>query len=210
MRLATGGPCDHCGRTSTPCWRKGPPEKPCLCNACGARWLVKRCLEGYEPKVPTQPLAPATASTSFTNPKAAPQRQKASTTGKRKQREHPRLQLERKAIQFLADHQAAALSLDHYASSSATDEDYGFDAMSEEQQGPLTFHHHHHLAHHTHHQFHHHAYVKAEDYYYCDAAQMQEASAAAMDLVKVATRQPSLPMFHRRPRKQARPVACTC
>lgn len=40
MRSASGGPCCHCGRTISPCWRKGPPEKPCLCNACGARWLV--------------------------------------------------------------------------------------------------------------------------------------------------------------------------
>lgn len=48
-KTAAGGPCDHCGRTSTPCWRKGPPEKSCLCNACGARWLVKHSLDGYMP-----------------------------------------------------------------------------------------------------------------------------------------------------------------
>lgn len=44
-----GGPCDHCGRISSPCWRKGPPEKPLLCNACGARYLVKKNLDGYMP-----------------------------------------------------------------------------------------------------------------------------------------------------------------
>lgn len=44
-----GGPCDHCGRISSPCWRKGPPEKPLLCNACGARYLVKKNLDGYFP-----------------------------------------------------------------------------------------------------------------------------------------------------------------
>lgn len=49
MRSGTGGPCCHCGRTSSPCWRKGPPEKPTLCNACGARYLVKRNLDGYMP-----------------------------------------------------------------------------------------------------------------------------------------------------------------
>ncbi|GMH45362.1 hypothetical protein BSKO_13319 [Bryopsis sp. KO-2023] len=49
MRRGCGGPCNHCGRTSSPCWRKGPVEKPVLCNACGARFLVKRSLEGYMP-----------------------------------------------------------------------------------------------------------------------------------------------------------------
>lgn len=48
-RRECGGPCNHCGRTSSPCWRKGPTEKPILCNACGARYLVKRSLEGYMP-----------------------------------------------------------------------------------------------------------------------------------------------------------------
>ena len=28
---------------------QGPPEKPLLCNACGARFLVKHSLEGYVP-----------------------------------------------------------------------------------------------------------------------------------------------------------------
>lgn len=49
VRRGTGGPCNHCGRTCSPCWRKGPPEKPVLCNACGARYLVKRNLDGYMP-----------------------------------------------------------------------------------------------------------------------------------------------------------------
>lgn len=49
MRSSSGGPCNHCGRTVTPCWRKGPPEKPILCNACGARYLVKHTLDGYMP-----------------------------------------------------------------------------------------------------------------------------------------------------------------
>lgn len=49
LRRSCGGPCTHCCVTVTPCWRKGPPEKPILCNACGARYLVKRTLDGYMP-----------------------------------------------------------------------------------------------------------------------------------------------------------------
>ena len=48
-RGGSGGPCDHCERTYSPCWRKGPPEKPLLCNACGAHYLVKKSLDGYRP-----------------------------------------------------------------------------------------------------------------------------------------------------------------
>lgn len=33
------GPCSHCGARESPQWRKGPPCKPALCNACGTRWL---------------------------------------------------------------------------------------------------------------------------------------------------------------------------
>lgn len=33
-----GGPCDHCGVTESPQWRRGPPQKPQLCNACGTRF----------------------------------------------------------------------------------------------------------------------------------------------------------------------------
>lgn len=59
MASMPGGPCGHCGRTSTPCWRKGPPEKAVLCNACGSRWLVKRSLDGYFPAAAggTKPLS---------------------------------------------------------------------------------------------------------------------------------------------------------
>jgi len=48
------GPCSHCGATSTPLWRKGPPDRPVLCNACGTRWKVKGTLEGYVPGQPVQ------------------------------------------------------------------------------------------------------------------------------------------------------------
>lgn len=47
--MICGGPCCHCSRTASPCWRRGPPEKPVLCNACGTRYSVKRSLEGYFP-----------------------------------------------------------------------------------------------------------------------------------------------------------------
>ncbi|CAA7045605.1 unnamed protein product [Microthlaspi erraticum] len=43
------GPCFHCGVTSTPLWRNGPPEKPVLCNACGSRWRTKGTLVNYTP-----------------------------------------------------------------------------------------------------------------------------------------------------------------
>ncbi|XP_042482094.1 GATA transcription factor 26-like isoform X2 [Macadamia integrifolia] len=43
------GPCCHCGTTSTPLWRNGPPGKPVLCNACGSRWRTKGTLENYTP-----------------------------------------------------------------------------------------------------------------------------------------------------------------
>ncbi|URE26170.1 GATA transcription factor 26 [Musa troglodytarum] len=43
------GPCHHCGVTSTPLWRNGPPEKPVLCNACGSRWRTKGSLTNYVP-----------------------------------------------------------------------------------------------------------------------------------------------------------------
>ncbi|WOL05612.1 hypothetical protein Cni_G14341 [Canna indica] len=43
------GPCRHCGVTSTPLWRNGPPEKPVLCNACGSRWRTKGSLTNYTP-----------------------------------------------------------------------------------------------------------------------------------------------------------------
>ncbi|GMH41005.1 hypothetical protein BSKO_08915 [Bryopsis sp. KO-2023] len=33
-----GGPCDHCAATESPQWRRGPPSKPVLCNACGTRF----------------------------------------------------------------------------------------------------------------------------------------------------------------------------
>eukprot|EP01026_Neomeris_dumetosa_P052189 TRINITY_DN460_c0_g2_i2.p1 TRINITY_DN460_c0_g2~~TRINITY_DN460_c0_g2_i2.p1 ORF type:complete len:308 (+),score=24.83 TRINITY_DN460_c0_g2_i2:264-1187(+) len=38
MQYKKGGPCDYCAVTESPQWRRGPPEKPTLCNACGTRY----------------------------------------------------------------------------------------------------------------------------------------------------------------------------
>lgn len=43
--LRPGGPCDHCGAAESPQWRRGPPGKPVLCNACGTRWRRTTCLD---------------------------------------------------------------------------------------------------------------------------------------------------------------------
>ncbi|KAI0500279.1 hypothetical protein KFK09_018491 [Dendrobium nobile] len=50
------GPCRHCGVTSTPLWRNGPPEKPVLCNACGSRWRTKGSLANYTPLHAREPI----------------------------------------------------------------------------------------------------------------------------------------------------------
>ncbi|XP_074592893.1 GATA transcription factor 26-like [Curcuma longa] len=50
------GPCRHCGVTSTPLWRNGPPEKPVLCNACGSRWRTKGSLTNYTPLHAREPF----------------------------------------------------------------------------------------------------------------------------------------------------------
>ena len=73
------GPCDHCAATESPMWRKGPLESPTLCNACGARFLVKKTLEGYMPKarggVPAPPAAAGPA------PRPQPQAPKNAEEG---------------------------------------------------------------------------------------------------------------------------------
>lgn len=51
-----GGPCDHCGALESPQWRRGPPAKPMLCNACGTRYRR------------TNQLGPPVPSTRVTTP----------------------------------------------------------------------------------------------------------------------------------------------
>ena len=73
------GPCDHCAATESPMWRKGPLESPTLCNACGARFLVKKTLEGYMPKARGGvPGAPAAAGPA---PRPQPQAPKKEAEG---------------------------------------------------------------------------------------------------------------------------------
>ncbi|ONK56301.1 uncharacterized protein A4U43_C10F6370 [Asparagus officinalis] len=50
------GPCRHCGVTTTPLWRNGPPDKPVLCNACGSRWRTKGSLTNYTPLHAREPI----------------------------------------------------------------------------------------------------------------------------------------------------------
>ncbi|GBG83588.1 hypothetical protein CBR_g37309 [Chara braunii] len=47
--MGKSGPCGHCGVTTTPLWRNGPPDKPVLCNACGSRWRTRGNLTNYLP-----------------------------------------------------------------------------------------------------------------------------------------------------------------
>ena len=48
-----GGPCDHCGVTESPQWRKGPASKPQLCNACGTRYRRTSKLDRQSPTRPS-------------------------------------------------------------------------------------------------------------------------------------------------------------
>lgn len=75
--------CCHCGTVQTPCWRRGPPEKPVLCNACGARYLTKLSLEGYWPGGKSKASSPTAAATSSNGHllKAAPRARFVSSTG---------------------------------------------------------------------------------------------------------------------------------
>lgn len=47
--LSESLPCDHCGRKNSTAWRRGPLNKPHLCNACGVRYACKGSLDGYMP-----------------------------------------------------------------------------------------------------------------------------------------------------------------
>ncbi|KAI3438312.1 hypothetical protein D9Q98_000746 [Chlorella vulgaris] len=62
-----GGPCNHCGRTNSCCWRRGPTNKPVLCNACGSRYLVKRNLDNYVPLATRQDRAKETGGAKETD-----------------------------------------------------------------------------------------------------------------------------------------------
>ncbi|RKP14912.1 hypothetical protein BJ684DRAFT_14799 [Piptocephalis cylindrospora] len=44
-----GQKCEHCGRTETPMWRKGPHGADTLCNACGVKWRQGKILKNLNP-----------------------------------------------------------------------------------------------------------------------------------------------------------------
>ena len=75
--------CDHCFTTSTPCWRRGPAEKPCLCNACGTRWCTRHSLVGYLPTA--RPTKGSSSAASQLSTKPATNKMK-KTTGARSKR----------------------------------------------------------------------------------------------------------------------------
>ncbi|GAX73298.1 hypothetical protein CEUSTIGMA_g752.t1 [Chlamydomonas eustigma] len=56
-----GGPCDYCGATESPQWRRGPTSTPVLCNACGMRF---RRTNQLSPGPPVLVSTPATKSSS--------------------------------------------------------------------------------------------------------------------------------------------------
>lgn len=43
-KIPNGGPCSHCGTTHSPQWRRPPPKKALLCNACGIYYSRHRSL----------------------------------------------------------------------------------------------------------------------------------------------------------------------
>jgi hypothetical protein len=47
---------------SLSCCCQGPPEKPLLCNACGAHYLVKKSLDGYMPGQRSSSVTPSSSS----------------------------------------------------------------------------------------------------------------------------------------------------
>ncbi|GLC47018.1 hypothetical protein PLESTB_001723500 [Pleodorina starrii] len=82
----TGGPCDHCGATESPQWRRGPPAKPMLCNACGTRFRRTNQLNPAAAITPAGRAAAAAASAPAAKRNAAAKRDPpyvASTSSKR-------------------------------------------------------------------------------------------------------------------------------
>nr|XP_010919763.1 GATA transcription factor 27 isoform X2 [Elaeis guineensis] len=89
------GPCCHCGVTSTPLWRNGPPEKPVLCNACGSRWRTKGSLTNYTPMHAREPIdseelkVPKVKSISFKSKEQKLHKKKQSVITLESEREMP-------------------------------------------------------------------------------------------------------------------------
>lgn len=56
-----GGPCAHCGVTTSPQWRRPPPKKVVFCNACGIYLKRHKTLPQLELLVHTRKEAPSAA-----------------------------------------------------------------------------------------------------------------------------------------------------
>eukprot|EP00878_Enallax_costatus_P008101 GHUV01008472.1.p1 GENE.GHUV01008472.1~~GHUV01008472.1.p1 ORF type:complete len:643 (+),score=300.01 GHUV01008472.1:381-2309(+) len=91
-----GGPCDHCGVLESPQWRRGPPAKPILCNACGTRY---RRTHNLGPPIPSsgrpggrQGVGGSTSSSSVVSsqsPTAAGHRQHGNSSAGGRKRPAP-------------------------------------------------------------------------------------------------------------------------
>ena len=75
------GPCAHCGVLESPQWRKGPPKKPILCNACGTRYMRTKSL-GHSDRYNAQRARAQAAAQDGAAP-ASPKRRKVTNRRKR-------------------------------------------------------------------------------------------------------------------------------
>ncbi|GIL52227.1 hypothetical protein Vafri_8155 [Volvox africanus] len=206
MRGSNGGPCCHCGTSQTPCWRRGPPEKPTLCNACGSRYLVKGSLAGYFPgarrsavnSTRSEVVSHRVVVTKGSRKAALP----AAVGVKRKSHEldgfkdqAQRIYNEYEALEALryAYFCRGPSFIGHGDGLGATVSDSSAEAHNDEDCFQKEAH-----------------YLEAFSDEYQE--QGQETSIhhplGATTATGVSGPQPA--MFHRRPRKQLRPVACSC
>lgn len=79
------GPCAHCGVMESPQWRKGPPKKPILCNACGTRYMRTKSLGHSDRYKAQRARAEAKAKAQDLAEAAAPrERKRRKITNRRK------------------------------------------------------------------------------------------------------------------------------
>lgn len=197
MRSAAGGPCCHCGTAITPCWRKGPAEKPVLCNACGARWLVKADLNNY---MPGKKCSGGSSRAEKHGSENKPPRVRASIGGvaKRKVRDAHRFEAQSKRFFTVYDDMEKVSQafffkptfyVDAAGVSATSDSDGSFERGTPDS-------------------------IQREANYDGFSSDVQEAevvttqTATTSALLHTSARSCGLPNFNRRPRKQSRPVAC--
>lgn len=120
------GPCRHCGVTSTPLWRNGPPDKPVLCNACGSRWRTKGSLTNYTPLHARELIdseeykVPKVKSISFKPKDKKPQKIKQSDYAVENEREMPYSdQNFRKIVEWDTSNRSSSGSATSYSESCA-------------------------------------------------------------------------------------------